>query len=259
MVPALTDISFDPALWISFNIQLSLLTVIFYYYALQVWDLLNHEISKVHLSLRHRLDHVLMIWAVIYVLGTILMALLVFVDVLISNQYIVVPLVWFSCTAIALTVLTGTRDSPPVADSGHMIPSSASDLFKAPRNNWVPDSPGGSFIYSVSDSVELTDNSNTPTPLVHARRISPYVRLTTLSATSSLVGAASFREADEDESQRKLSTDGQMHAKGMERLEEGEWIAPQERICLTIDTVDRNPRIITVIETDSLEGETCSL
>jgi hypothetical protein len=42
-----------------------------------------------------------------------------------------------------------------------------------------------------------------------------------------------------------------LNTKGMSRLEEGEWVSSEEMI-LTIDTTDRNPKPITLIDSEDL-------
>jgi len=196
-----------------------------------------------------------------YVSCAIVIFLLLFADAFVRNQYILMPFTWLIEALIACSVLVATRGS---ADFGSIELDSQN---KTPQ--LISSTPAGDGeISHLSESQSRLPSetsgtsTTTATPNLSDRtmvvRFSPLIGSLGSMSTPNLLSRQLKTPPEspiDGGPQGFLNEDGRLrfnryYTKGMSRLEEGEWVNHEEVVSLTIDTTDRNPKIITMIETD---------
>jgi len=195
-----------------------------------------------------RLDFVMIPWGCGYVINTVLLGLLLFSKFFIYNQYVLVPFIWLNGAFTTFFILLGTRSA---SDLG------LHDLETSPRH--LPSNPA----LTDRDISRLSESQSHQTHSDHSVHTAPgtpilptrYPGSASWNSSPQLPTIARLHPSSSTEmTQFTLSSlsgyQGVGGGFGLDRLEEGEWISQDEiGPSLTIDTTDRNPKVITVIET----------
>jgi len=181
-----------------------------------------------------RLDFVLIPWILGFIIWTILIALLLCSEFFFSrNQYILAPMIWLIGSIITLSVLVATRSAH---DFNGLYDLETND--QSPQIG--PETPAEVSILSESHSnrthsIDQSSRTTPGTPIFanHSTHSSP--QLPRVQGSPYATEMSHFQ----------LGTRGF----GLQRLAEGEWLSQEEIPCLTIDTTDYNPKVITIIQT----------
>jgi hypothetical protein len=274
VVPTLSQSDFLPTLWITIYFQATFLSLLFLYYGFKARLLLQSisHAGETYQILRQRLDFVLIPWTLGYICCTVIIALLLFAGVFVRNQYILMPFTWLIEALIACSILIATRDSAlgsvelmDTTQSPQLV--SGAPGLEACENSGLSDSQsqGRSEHSGLSGTSHGSRNTSaTATPNLPDRmlRFSPVLETTPSDMPHGLLdndlnlnfagrpsGLQSFRDLEVG-TKFHFRPFG-LNTKGMSRLEEGEWVSSEEMI-LTIDTTDRNPKPITLIDSEDL-------
>jgi len=256
VVPTLSNAEFLPTFWLTIYVQATFLSAFFFCYGLQARKILKDITSQDGGScqvLVQRLDFVMIPWAISYTSCTITILLLLLVDAFVPNQYILMPVTWFIEAIVACCILIATRSPSEFTAVGAES--------KAPQVLQETPVLTDREISRLSDTQiqsEISGTSTSATPILPNRslRLSPLFGTTSpqlLHRSVSIDSPDLSRSNPLNDSEKKFRLNS-YYAKGVARLEEGDWIHHEIEIpSLTIDTTDRNPKPITVIE-DETDG-----